>query len=114
MSRRPTLDDHDEIDLGRLALASHHGTALDIRKTLTETSTDPVISAFCMLILPNRPHLRPDPETKHRLGAAALDQFCETQSTCAADYEALLDGIVDEFTYEFAGNGKESPIGRRS
>ncbi len=122
MTRKPTrtLEPREiesaDTSLGRLAETSHFGTARDIRLVLEDRSTDVELSAYELLVRPNRGHLRLTEERRRELGAAALNRYCDTGSTCASDYSEMLEGIVDPLTFEWRVDRffEPPPIGKRS
>ncbi len=111
---QPAVD--DDLDLGLVGMTTAYSTSRDIRNTLELKSTDPEVSAFELLIRPNRPHLRLDEARRRLLGRIALERFCATSSTCAADFADLLEHVTDDLTFEWRPGEPFAPVpvGKRS
>ncbi len=105
------------VDLGRSGETNRFETESDIRKTLELRSTDPISSAYALLVSPNAAHVGRylEPETRAAIGEAALERYAETGSVAASDYADLLP-VDDGFAYEWSPERlfDPAPIGRAS
>jgi hypothetical protein len=106
-----------DIDLGRAGQTDRYATERDIRMTLEIKSSDPISSAFELLVAPNarwyaRLH---SPEKRASIGQAALERFIETNSVIPGDYRDLLPLDDDPFAFDWAATPfATSPVGRAS
>jgi hypothetical protein len=105
------------IDLGHSAETNRFETERDIRMTLEIKSSDPVASAYALLVSPNAPHLGRfmEPEIRAAIAETALERYAETGSVAASDYADLLT-VDDGFVYEWSPERvfDPAPIGRAS
>ena len=121
MKNKPTAPREVEIDdteLGLIGLTTAYSTVLDVRRTLELRSSDPSISAFELLVRPNRPWLKLDDAQRREIGARALDRYCSNGGdTSAATYSDLLeDDGPDSLSYVWTIDRyhDDAPVGKRS